>query len=100
MAVNTPQDGDIYSYATVDTTNYVHPRDPHLNDLHNAMDYDPYGQPVLRIDDTTSQHTSKNRLKVSNQELQYFNTFQYGRDTKDIIATIFQLKHFLQTPKT
>ena len=48
MAINTPQSGDIYSYATVNTTNYVHPRDPNLNDLHNAMEYNAGGQPVVR----------------------------------------------------
>ena len=63
------------------STNYRHSYEPNTNDLTMAMDYDPYGSPVLRIDDTTAQHTSKNRLKVSNQELQYFNTFQFGRDT-------------------
>ena len=62
-------------------SNYLHPHESNLLDLHHAMGYDPYGAPILRIDDTTAQHTAKNRLKVSNQELQYFNTFQYGRDT-------------------
>ena len=68
-------------YRPMNTTNYEHARDPHLNDLHNAMAYDPYGAPIIRVDNTTQQHTAKNRLKVSPQELQYFNTFQYGRDT-------------------
>lgn len=63
------------------STNYEHSWEPNTNDLVHAMDYDPYGQPILRVDNTTQQHTAKNRLKVSNQELLYFNTFQYGRDT-------------------
>lgn len=68
MAINTPQDGDIYSYATVDTTNYVHPRDPHLNDLHNAMDYNAAGQPLIRTMGQFSGATvdAFNRLRVSN----------------------------------
>ena len=45
-----------------------------------VIDTDPYGQPVLRIDDTTVQHTSTNRRKVSPNELIYFNTYQYNTD--------------------
>lgn len=62
-------------------SNYNHDsKNFHLNDIHQAMDYDPYGKPILRIDNTTQQHTSRNRAKVSNNELLYFNTFQYGKD--------------------
>lgn len=46
-----------------------------------AMDYDPYGAPVLRIDDTTKQHTSKNRVKISPYEIANFNSYQYTKDT-------------------
>lgn len=46
-----------------------------------AMDYDPYGRPVLRIDDTTKQHTSKNRVKVSPCEIASFNSYQYTKDS-------------------
>jgi len=31
------------------TTNYNHPRDPNLNDVHKAMDYLPDGSPALRV---------------------------------------------------
>ena len=62
------------------STNYVHSHEPNTNDLVQAMDYDPYGRPVLRIDDTTKQHTSTNRVKTSNQQIQFFNTFQYTKD--------------------
>lgn len=66
---------------TVNTTNYSHSSEPNLNDIHKAMAYDPYGAPVLRIDDTTKQHTSKNRVKVSPFEIIGFNSFQYTKDT-------------------
>jgi hypothetical protein len=62
------------------STNYKHPNESNLWELHKAMDYNVAGQPVVRIDDTTVQHTSTNRRKVSTQELLYFNTFQYGKD--------------------
>jgi hypothetical protein len=63
------------------STNYVHTHEPNTNDLVQAMDYDPYGRPVLRIDDTTKQHTSKNRVKVSDFEIIGFNSYQYTLDT-------------------
>jgi hypothetical protein len=46
-----------------------------------VLDYDPYGQRVIRIDDTTKQHTSKNRVKVSTYEITDFATFTTGKDT-------------------
>ncbi len=45
------------------------------------MDYDPYGAPILRIDNTTVQKTSKNRMKVSPYEIASFNSYQYTKDT-------------------
>ena len=62
------------------TTNYIHPEESNLYDVHKALTYDPYGQPVLRIDDTTKQHTSKNRVKVSTYEVTDFATFTTGKD--------------------
>ena len=62
------------------STNYVHTHQPNTNDLVQAMDYDPYGQPVLRIDDTTKQHTSKNRLKVSGHDITDFSTYTYSKN--------------------
>jgi len=63
------------------STNYVHSSEPNTNDLVQAMAYDPYGNPVLRIDDTTKQHTSKNRVKVSTYEITDFGNFTYTKDT-------------------
>ena len=63
------------------STNYFHSYEPNTNDLTMAMDYDPYGRPILRIDDTTKQHTSKNRVKISPFEILGFNTYQYNKDT-------------------
>ena len=59
------------------STNYVHSHEPNTNDLVQAMGYDPYGAPILRIDDTTKQHTSKNRVKMSGYEIIDYATFQY-----------------------
>lgn len=62
------------------STNYTHTFEPNTNDLTQAMTYDPYGYPVIRIDDTTKQHTSKNRVKVSTYEVTDFATFTIGKD--------------------
>lgn len=62
------------------STNYFHSYEPNTHDLTLAMDYDPYGNPVLRIDDTTKQHTATNRVKTSDQQIVFFNTFQYTKD--------------------
>ena len=40
----------------------------------------PFGLPVVSVDDDTVQHTSTNRRKVSNYEITEFNTFQYTKD--------------------
>ena len=42
----------------------------------------PFGKLVLTVDDDTVQHTSRNRRKVSTQEVLFFNTFQFDRDTE------------------
>lgn len=63
------------------STNYRHSYEPNTHDLTMAMDYSPYGRPVLRIDDETVQHTSRNRRKVSTNEQTFFNAFQYTKDT-------------------
>ena len=78
-----------YSRKANNTTNYEHPSELNLWEVHRAMDYDPYGYPVLRIDDTTKQHTSKNRVKMSRQELLFFNNYVGGDDTEiwDTVTT-------------
>ena len=63
------------------STNYIHSDESNLLETHRALTYDPYGNPVLRIDDTTKQHTSKNRVKVSTVEITDFATFTTGKDT-------------------
>lgn len=38
--------------------------------------------PVFRVDDDTVQHTSRNRRKVSDQSILYFNNVQYDTDNR------------------
>jgi len=73
------------------STNYVHPWEPNLSDLHTAMDYNGVGSPILRVqadltgsgpgNGVASTVDSKGRLKVQTQQTIFFNTFQYGKET-------------------
>lgn len=63
------------------STTYHHPNEPNLLDLTTAMDYDPYGQPVIRVSNPRQDaaQTSKNRLRVSTFTTTFFSTFQFGK---------------------
>ncbi len=63
------------------STNYVHSYEPNTNDLTMAMQYDAEGQPTIRTIDSQAGYTSKNRMKISNYQTDFFNTFQYGKET-------------------
>ena len=68
------------------STNYTHPDESNLLEVHRALDYDSSGQPVLRTKVSTgpgddSNLTSKGRQKISPYETTFFNTFQYGTET-------------------
>ena len=40
----------------------------------------PWGKSIITVDDDTVQHTSRNRRKVSTNEVLMFNTYQYDKD--------------------
>ena len=63
------------------STNYIHSYEPNTNDLTMAMQYDTEGRPTLRTIDSQAGYTSKNRMKVSSYTTDFFNTFQYGKET-------------------
>lgn len=63
------------------STNYVHSHEPNTNDLTMAMAYDANGKPTLRTIDSQAGYTSKNRMKISTYQSDFFNTFQYGKET-------------------
>lgn len=71
-------------------TNYRHPTDPNILDVHRAMDYDQYGQPILRTGLSGIDHTSSNRLKVSQKQVSFYNTSLYdlGTDVWDYSTTL------------
>jgi len=63
------------------TTNYVHNDEPNLYDLHKALEYDSEGRPTIRVKDAQAGYTSKNRIKISDYQTSFFNTFQYGKES-------------------
>lgn len=63
------------------STNYIHADESNLLNLHKAMTYDAEGQPTVRTIDAQAGYTSKNRLKISDYTTDFFNTFQYGKET-------------------
>jgi hypothetical protein len=63
------------------TTNYDHPQETNLLNIHRAMEHNFQGKPVLRTTDSSGDYTSKNRIKISPYETQFFNTFQFGKET-------------------
>lgn len=63
------------------STNYIHTYEPNTNDLTMAMQYDAEGRPTLRTIDSQAGYTSKNRMKISDYTTDFFNTFQYGKET-------------------
>jgi hypothetical protein len=65
----------------INTTNYFHAEDPALNDIHQTLTYDANGRPTLRTVDSQAGYTSKNRMKISTYQTDFFNTFQYGKET-------------------
>jgi hypothetical protein len=63
------------------TTNYWHPQETNLLNLHKALTYNFEGKPIIRTTDSSGDYTSKNRIKISPYETQFFNTFQFGKET-------------------
>ena len=55
-------------YQPINSTNYDHPSDPALNDIHQTLDYNAAGQPLIRTMGQFSGATvdAFNRLRVSN----------------------------------
>jgi hypothetical protein len=60
-----PTQNDNPGIQPINTTNYFHYRDPNLNRIENAMDYDALGQPVLRTTNKIGQSDAFGRLRIS-----------------------------------
>jgi len=62
------------------STTYFHSYEPNTNDLTMAMDYNGLGEPIIRAELSGIDTTSKNRIKVSQQEISLFSSAQYSTD--------------------
>lgn len=73
----------------LNSTNYEHPQETNLLNVHRAMEYDAQGEPVLRTADTQGSYTSKNRRRVSQFSTWFFSTSQFdtGLDVWDQTTT-------------
>ena len=69
--------GDVNIPASVEISNDQGNAIPVIGTTPNQL-----GNLVLRVDDDTVQHTSRNRRKVSTQSLLYFNNVQYQNDLR------------------
>ena len=75
------------------TTNYTHPQETNLLNVHKAMEYNSLGQPVIRTTGSGGQYsTSGNtntgidafgRQRVSEPFTIFDNSFRYGDDTRN-----------------
>lgn len=52
-------------YRPLNTTSYDHPRDPNLNDLHSAMQYNTDGEPEIRITSSLSLTSAPWNVQVA-----------------------------------
>lgn len=67
-------------YNRENSTDYEHPQEYNLHNLHTAMEYDSQGRPILRTGDQLTGLTSKNRQKTSDSSLIFFSTHQFDKD--------------------
>lgn len=63
------------------TTNYDHPQESNLLNVHKAMEYDHNGEPVLRTSLSNVEVTPKGRLKTSSRQTVFHNTSLYDTGT-------------------
>lgn len=66
-------------YQPLNSTNYDHPSDPALNDIHQTLQYDAQGQPVIRTSLSDVDKTSTKRIKTSSKNIVFSNTFQFSK---------------------
>lgn len=63
------------------STNYEHPNEPNLVNLHKTVEYNALGQPVVRTSTGLPvTHTSYNALRTSEQYIGFYNSFQHSKE--------------------
>lgn len=64
------------------TTNYWHPQETNLLNLHKALEYNSFGQPVLRTQFAATATDAFGRFRVSEPYTLFDSTLRYGDDTR------------------
>ena len=64
------------------TTNYWHPQETNLLNLHKALEYNIAGQPVLRTQFASTATDAFGRFRVSEPYTLFDSTLRYGDDTR------------------
>lgn len=64
------------------STNYIHPHESNILDLHNAMDYNSLGQPCLRTILPSVALGAFGRQRVAEPYTIFDSTLRYGDDTR------------------
>ena len=75
------------------TTDYVHPEENNLRNVHKAMEYNNLGQPIVRTTASGSGYSNTGntntgidafgRQRVSEPQTIFDNSFRYGDDTRN-----------------
>jgi len=73
---------------TINSTNYDHPTEPNLNDLHKTMEYNALGQPVLRTTLKVGQTDAFGRIRMSSPFTLGDYKHLYGLDPNFIDYTV------------
>lgn len=64
------------------STNYVHPQESNLLDLHKSMEYNGLGQPIIRTTLGATASDSFGRIRVSEPHTLFDSSLRYGDDTR------------------
>ena len=75
------------------STNYQHPWEPNLSDLHHAMEYNALGQPVLRTTLKVGQSDAFGRIRMSSPFTLGDYKHLYGLDPNFIDYTSVSYTH-------
>lgn len=63
-------------------TNYRHPQDSNLLDVHRALEYNALGQPIVRTGFAPTATDSFGRFRVSEPHTLFDSSLRYGDDTR------------------
>ena len=72
-----------YDRKANNSTNYIHPNESNLWEVHKAMEYNGLGQPTLRTQPNPTSVDAFGRLRTSNPYTIFDSSFRYGTNSLD-----------------